>query len=323
MIEVSHISKKYGDHYALKDLSFRTKRCGVYGLLGANGAGKTTTLSILTGCLAPDTGKVSIDGSDILLAPREAKGKLGYLPELPPLYPEMTPLEYLSFVCRAKGIAKERQDEEIKKVIEHPATALKPMLHRLIKNLSKGYKQRVGLAAALLGEPEVLVLDEPTVGLDPKQIIEIRELVKSYGKEHLVLISSHILSEIDRLCDRVLILSHGELVAQNTPEALSKSAEKNTTLHLTVKAEPSAAEKALFELRSTADVLVEPQEKGLCSVTLSYELREDLREKVFFCFCREGLPILEMNQQTASLEDVFLELSGEKTEKAKEGGADE
>ncbi len=322
MIEVSHISKKYADHYALRDLSFRTERHGVYGLLGANGAGKTTTLSILTGCLAPDTGSVSIDGLDIFEHAEAAKQKLGYLPEIPPLYPDMTPLEYLSFVCRAKGIEKSRRDGELKKVIESRATALKPMLHRLIKNLSKGYKQRVGLAAALLGEPEVLILDEPTVGLDPKQIIEIRDLVKEYGKKHLVLISSHILSEMDLLCDRVLILSHGQLVAQNTPDALSQKAKKNTTLELTVKASPEAALAALQALKNHGEIFSEAAQDGQSLVRLSYKLQEDLRERVFFAFCDAKIPILQMNQESASLEEVFLELSTNDTQTLQEEGED-
>lgn len=309
MIKVRNLNKSYGDHAAVKNLSFNVEKGTVYGFLGANGAGKTTTLSILTGCLAPDSGSVTVDGKDLFAHPDEVKRKIGYLPEVPPLYPDMTPLEYLSFVCEAKGIAKEQRDDQLRKVIHD--LSLKKMLHRLIKNLSKGYKQRVGMAAALLGEPEILILDEPTVGLDPVQIIEIRDLLKEYGKNHTVILSSHILSEIDRICDRVLILSHGELVAEDRPEQLSRSFLGSTALELEVKGSKEAVLSVLKPFHNKITVEAARTEGKQVKLTLRYPSSEDRREEVFFAFAAARLPILSMQCCQASLEQIFLELNGE------------
>ena len=218
MIEVSHLTKKYGPRTAVEDLSFTVEDGVVYGFLGPNGAGKSTTMNIITGCLAATSGTVTIDGYDIFDRPKEAKSRIGYLPELPPVYPDMTPAEYLSFVADARKVPAAEKEEQIDRAIR--VTDIADVKDRLIKNLSKGYRQRVGIAQALLGKPSVIILDEPTVGLDPRQIIEIRELIRSLGKKHTVILSSHILSEVQAVCDKILIINKGKLIACDTPENL-------------------------------------------------------------------------------------------------------
>ncbi len=220
MIEVSHLTKRYGSHTAVSDLSFIIEKGQIYGLLGPNGAGKSTTMNIITGCLAASEGTVTIGGHDIFEAPKQAKALIGYLPEQPPVYTDRTPREYLTFVARAKGVAKAEVKDQVAKVMEE--TRITPVADRLIRNLSKGYRQRVGIAQALLGDPEVIILDEPTVGLDPRQMIEIRELIRQLGKDRTVILSSHILSEVQNLCSTILIISQGKLVAMDTPENLER-----------------------------------------------------------------------------------------------------
>ena len=234
MIEVSHLTKRYGAHTAVSDLSFTIEAGQIYGFLGPNGAGKSTTMNIMTGCLAASSGEVRIGGYDIFENSAEAKKLLGYLPEQPPLYLDRTPREYLTFVGRAKGLSGTRLEEQIERVMSVTQTG--DVANRLIKNLSKGYRQRVGIAQALLGDPKVVILDEPTVGLDPIQIIEIRDLIKDLGREHTVILSSHILSEVQAVCQTVLIISKGKLVACDTPENLEKLFAGSTTVELTVEA---------------------------------------------------------------------------------------
>ena len=220
MIEVKHLCRKYGEHRAVDDLSFTIENGYVYGFLGPNGAGKSTTMNMITGCLAATSGQVLIDGYDIFEDAQEAKKRIGYLPEIPPLYQDMTVREFLNFVAKAKGVPKQALDEQLFSVVS--LAGLEEVEERLIKNLSKGYKQRVGIAQALLANPEIIILDEPTVGLDPKQIIEVRDLIRELGKDHTVILSSHILSEVRSVCDRILIISKGKLVANDTPENLEK-----------------------------------------------------------------------------------------------------
>ena len=233
MIEVRNLTKKYGDHLAVNDLSFTIEKGKIYGLLGPNGAGKSTTMNIITGCLAATSGTVLIDGHDIFEEPIEAKRHIGYLPEQPPLYTDMTAAEYLDFVARAKGMpydAALRQEKEVMQL-----TGIEPVKDRLLKNLSKGYRQRVGIAQAMLGDPDVIILDEPTVGLDPKQIIEIRDLIKKLGSIKTVILSSHILAEISAVCDHVMIISHGRLVADDSIEDLENSVNSANDLSLKVR----------------------------------------------------------------------------------------
>lgn len=269
MIEVKDLTKRYGKNVAVDHLNFRVKKGQIYGFLGPNGAGKTTTMNMLTGYLAASEGKILIDGHDISEEPMEARRCIGYLPEIPPLYLNMTPLEYLEFAAELKGLPKEQQDDAVRKVMEQ--TQIWDMQDRLIRNLSKGYRQRVGLAQALLGDPKVLILDEPMVGLDPKQIIEIRELIRSLGKKHTVILSSHILSEITSICDHVMIISHGKLVASDTPENLGHYMKNSDMMELQIRGSREACEKA-----------------------------RELLKKV------KGL---EIKTAAASLEDVFLELT--------------
>ena len=234
MIEVSHLTKRYGGHTAVSDLSFTIEKGQIYGFLGPNGAGKSTTMNIMTGCLAASEGEVRIDGHDIFEEPQQAKRLIGYLPEQPPLYLDRTPREYLTFVGRAKGIKDKTLPEQIGRVME--VTQITDVADRLIKHLSKGYRQRVGIAQALLGDPEVVILDEPTVGLDPKQIIEIRSLIQSLGQKHTVILSSHILSEVQAVCQTILIISKGHLVACDTPENLERLFSGSAAVDLTVEA---------------------------------------------------------------------------------------
>ena len=233
MIEVNNLVKRYGDHTAVDHLSFKIEKGKIYGFLGPNGAGKSTTMNIITGYIASTEGTVSIDGHDILEEPEKARKCIGYLPEQPPLYFDMTVLEYMRFAADLKKIPKNKKNEMIEEVMDR--VKITDMKNRLIKNLSKGYRQRVGLAQAILGYPEVIILDEPTVGLDPKQIIEIRDLIKDLRQKHTVILSSHILSEVSAVCDYVLIISHGKLVASDTPENLSKLAAGSNNLSLVVK----------------------------------------------------------------------------------------
>ncbi len=283
VIEVSGLTKRYGKNTAVDHLSFRVKKGQIYGFLGPNGAGKTTTMNMLTGYLAPTEGQIRIDGHDISEEPVEARRCIGYLPEIPPLYLDMTPLEYLRFAAELKGVAKEKRESEVERVMEK--TQIQDMQERLIRHLSKGYRQRVGLAQALLGDPEVLILDEPMVGLDPKQIIEIRELIRSLGKKHTVILSSHILSEITSICDHVMIISHGKLTASDTPENLSHYMKNSDVCELKIRGSREACDQARELLKRV---------KGL-----------------------------EITASAASLEDVFLELTSSEPEKDEEAKPEE
>lgn len=311
MIEVKGLTKQYGSHTAVSDLTFTVDNGQIYGLLGPNGAGKTTTMNIITGCLAASSGQVRIDGHDIFEEPDAAKRLIGYLPEMPPLYQDMTPKEYLEFVARAKGVKKADLQEQLQQVIQ--VTQIIDVQNRLIKNLSKGYKQRVGIAQALLGDPEIIILDEPTVGLDPKQIIEIRALIKTLGKTHTVILSSHILSEVRAICDSILILSNGKLVASDTPENLEKLFAGSSTMELTVKASREEARQALAAITGITQIdYANGKSEDLTDITLCYGKGTAPAEQIFFAFCRLKRPILKMTETHVSLEDIFIELTSEK-----------
>ena len=280
MIEVKNLVKKYGDHIAVDHLSFTVEEGHIYGFLGPNGAGKSTTMNMITGYIGPTEGSIMINGHDMLENPEEAKKCIGYLPEIPPLYTDMTPLEYLRFAAELKGIAKNKRKEEVEKVIAD--ARLEDMKDRLIRNLSKGYKQRVGLAQALLGYPEVIILDEPTVGLDPAQIIEMRGLIRSLGKKHTVILSSHILSEISAVCDDVLILSHGKLVASDTTDNLGKLMEDKVTLHLTVKGDEETIKGALDSVEGVENIEYrESDEKDCVDVMIQSDPKTEIRDMIF------------------------------------------
>ena len=312
MIEVSNLVKKYGDHTAVDHLSFQIEKGKIYGFLGPNGAGKSTTMNMITGYIASTEGKVMIDGHDILEEPEAAKKCIGYLPEMPPLYFDMTVLEYMKFAADLKKIPRNQKDKQIKEVMD--MVKITDMKDRLIKNLSKGYRQRVGLAQAILGYPEVIILDEPTVGLDPKQIIEIRDLIKGLKQKHTVILSSHILSEVRAVCDYVLIISHGKLVASDTPDNLERLAAGSNSLLMKVKGEKDTIRKALETIESVTGVEMSyDSDEKLWKTKLSIQENVDIREKVFYAMAKANCPIYEMQVKRVSLEDVFLELTeGEK-----------
>ncbi len=314
MIEVIDLTKRYGDHTAVDHLSFKVEKGQIYGFLGPNGAGKSTTMNMITGYLAASEGTVTIDGHDVQQEPEEAKKRIGYLPELPPLYMDMTVEEYLRFAAELKKVPRAERKEQVEKVMG--MTRVTDMRGRLIKNLSKGYRQRVGLAQALLGSPEVLILDEPSVGLDPKQIIEIRDLIRELGKNHTIILSSHILSEVSAVCDHIMIISHGKLVASDSPEGLQKLMSGAGELKLTVKGSYEALQEALSGMAGIQEMEQlpgNPQDisNGCCNVLIKTEREQDIREALFYLLAEKRLPIMSMALSRRSLEDIFLELTGE------------
>ena len=310
MIEINHLVKKYGSHVAVDDLSLTVEPGRIYGFLGPNGAGKSTTMNIITGYLAATGGEVKINGFDVLKQPEEAKKCVGYLPELPPLYMDMTVKEYLDFVAELKKIEKSLRAGYVKEVME--ITKTEEVSGRLIRNLSKGYRQRVGFAQAVLGYPEILILDEPTVGLDPKQIIEIRDLIKELGKKHTIILSSHILSEISAVCDHVFIISHGKLVASDSTENLLERMTGAQEIELLVKAEEDTAETAIREIAQVERCeKTESKEDGAVQLLVTAKKDADVREAIYHTCVEHHMPILEMKAASKSLEDVFLELTSQ------------
>lgn len=310
MIAVKNLTKKYGDIAAVRDVSFTMEKGRVYGFLGPNGAGKSTTMNIITGCLAATAGSVTIDGLDIYEDAVDAKKKIGYLPELPPLYTDMTPDEYLLFVGRAKGLRGDALYREVERVEKR--TGLTELRARLIWNLSKGYRQRVGIAQAILGDPEIIILDEPTVGLDPLQIIEIRELVRELGENHTVILSSHILSEISAVCDYVIIIAHGEIVAADTIENLTTLYAGKSTVDLDVRGDRERILSLLDGYPEITSREITDGAGGLTHLRLTLSGNEDIRESLFYRFADARLPILSMQYEEVTLEKVFLSLTEEK-----------
>ena len=285
MIAVEHLTKRYGSFTAVDDISFTLEQGHIYGFLGPNGAGKSTTMNMMTGCLAATAGSVTIDGLDIFEQAREAKKLLGYLPEIPPLYPEQTPEEYLRFVAEAKGLPKAQIDTQVAKALAE--TRLEPMANRLIRHLSKGYRQRVGIAQALLGDPHYIILDEPTVGLDPLQIIEIRDLIHELGQTHTVILSSHILSEVQAICESVLIIAHGKLVAFDTPQNLENRLTSGGRLTLSADCSAEALHRILAAVPAVCDCRLLTAEEGRCKAQL--EITGDASEAckaLFFAFAK-------------------------------------
>lgn len=307
MIEVKDLVKKYGNHVAVDHLNFTVEKGKIYGFLGPNGAGKSTTMNIMTGYLGATEGEVLIDGHNILEEPELAKKSIGYLPEIPPLYTEMTVLEYLDFASDLKKIPKNEKEEAVQETMR--LTKLDDVEERLIKNLSKGYKQRVGLAQAILGFPDIIILDEPTVGLDPKQIIEIRELIRNLAKQHTVILSSHILAEVREVCDYIMIISKGKLVASDTPENLERLMVGEATIELEIKAKDSETLKILNSVKSVSNWSGKENADGNLEVEIKVQGEEDIREELFFAFAKAECPILTMKKTQVSLEQVFLELT--------------
>lgn len=312
MIEVKDLVKKYDNHLAVDHLTFTVPKGQILGFLGPNGAGKSTTMNIITGYISATSGSITINGHDIYEEPEEAKKSIGYLPEQPPVYMDMTVREYLQFVAELKRIPKKEREAQIENVLEKTKTA--EVAGRLIKHLSKGYRQRVGIAQAILGNPEVIILDEPTVGLDPMQIIEIRDLMKMLAKEHTVILSSHILSEISAVCDTVMIINKGKLVVSDTVENLPKHLNAQNSCHVVVKASKEQVEDLFAALDGIREITIGQENEELVKVSLTTDADYDIREHVFYACADAGLPILEMVNATRNLEDIFLELTQEVTD---------
>ena len=309
MIEVRDLVKRYGRHTAVDHLSFTVEGGQAYGFLGPNGAGKSTTMNIMTGYLGPTEGEVLVDGHSMTEEPEAAKGRIGYLPEQPPLYADMTVEEYLSFAAALKRVPARDREEELERVAG--LTMLTGVEGRLIRNLSKGYRQRVGIAQALLGDPEIVILDEPTVGLDPKQIIEIRALIRDLARAHTVILSSHILAEVQAVCDRILIIHHGRMVASGTPEELERDLAGDRFLQVTLQ---TGAERGLALLRGIPGAGPAELLPGAAEGESTFRLESaggDLREAVFRACVREDVPLLGLHAGGMTLEDVFLQLTAD------------
>lgn len=318
MIEVKNITKCYGNTKAVDNVSFTVESGEILGFLGPNGAGKSTTMNIITGYLSSSSGTVTVDGCEILDDPKGVKSKIGYLPEIPPLYLDMTVQKYLEFMFDLKKVKldKEEHIEEVCRLVK-----ISSVTHRLIKNLSKGYKQRVGLAQAILGNPPVLILDEPTVGLDPKQIIEIRNLVKSLGKKHTVILSSHILSEVQAICDRVVIISNGRVVADETTEGLSKKLAKSNRLLIEVEGSKSKIIDAISAISDVKSVKTERElSEGVYEFSVDVKEDADIRRKLFFALADARMPILKLQSDGITLEEAFLKLTTDTKYSSRKGG---
>ena len=310
MIEVKNLTKKYGNHIAVDNLSFKVESGRIYGFLGPNGAGKSTTMNIITGYLAATDGTVTIGGYNIQTEPEKAKAKVGYLPEMPPLYAEMTVKEYLDFVAELKNVPKSERQEQVEKVMEE--THITDMSGRLIRNLSKGYKQRVGMAQAILGDPEVLIFDEPSVGLDPKQIIEVRDLIRKLGEKHTVILSSHILSEVSAVCDHIMIISKGKLVADGSPEELQNMMGGKAEIEITVLGDASEAAKILKNAEGVDDVIADGNDRqGNGKIRVVSAINVDAREAVSLKLAENRIAVMGMERREKSLEDIFLELTSQ------------
>lgn len=310
MIEVKNLVKKYGSHAAVNDLSFTVETGKVVGFLGPNGAGKSTTMNMITGYIAPTEGEVLIDGIDIMDEPELAKENIGYLPEIPPLYPDLRVREYLSFVAELKKVPKKERDIEVHKIMSKTKTL--DVSERLIKHLSKGYKQRVGLAGAMIGNPDILILDEPTVGLDPSQIIEMRELIRELSKNHTVLLSSHIMQEISAVCDEIIIINEGKMITKDTPENITKKMVDTNGVHIVAKGDKTKLKEALRTVSGIKNVSYDNEkdnEKETTGLTIYCAEDEDIRVELFYAFAKAECPIIEMNKLDTSLEDAFLALT--------------
>ncbi|NLH95780.1 MAG: ATP-binding cassette domain-containing protein [Clostridiaceae bacterium] len=313
MIEIQNLTKRYGQITAVNNISFTVDKGEILGFLGPNGAGKSTTMNIITGYIPSTEGTVKVDGYDILESPREVKKRIGFLPEQPPVYMDMTVIDYLNFVADLKKVDKKQKRSQISDIME--LVKIGDHRNRLIKNLSKGYKQRVGLAQALVGSPEVLILDEPTVGLDPKQIIEIRKLIKALGKEHTIILSSHILPEVSAVCERIVIINKGEIAAIDTPENLSKGLGSASKLTATISGPRSSVENAIREIYGVKYVeATSSRDSDTTTYVIESDKDVDIRKPLFFAMARLGYPIIELKSLSMSLEDIFLQIVTEEKE---------
>ena len=308
MIEVRNLVKKYDDYLAVDHISFDIEEGKIYGFLGPNGAGKSTTLNMITGCLSSTEGTIKIKGYDIDEEPKKAKKHIGYLPELPPLYPDMTAREYLKFVAEIKGVPKEERAPHIEEVMKKARIA--HVADRQMKQLSKGYRQRVGIAQAIIGYPEIIILDEPTVGLDPRQIIEIREWIKELAMEHTVILSSHILSEVSAICDRIMIINNGRMLANDTPDNLDKMLEGMNRLSVTARCDEIKAKEILKKADYiSGSAIRKSDEENAVDIEIDFDRDADRREEVFMLFAGEKCPLIRMNYERMSLEDIFISIT--------------
>ena len=313
MIEVKNITKKYGSFTAVDNISFKIEEGEIIGLLGPNGAGKSTTMNMITGYIEPTEGEIKVEGYDISKKPKKAKAQIGYMPEGVPLYSDLTVKEFVTYMAELKKVDRKTRKEKVEKIIEQ--TGLKDVEKKLTRNLSRGYKQRVSMAGALVGEPKILILDEPTVGLDPKQITEIRALIKELGKTHTIILSSHILSEVSQICNKVIIINKGKIVAIDTPENLEKKVESNNTTYVTVEDTENKIETMKEKIPEIKDIkLIKENEDGTKEYVLESDKDIDLRKIVFNEFAKENITIFEMKKADTTLEDAFMKLieGGEK-----------
>ena len=324
MIEVKNVTKKYGKAVAVEDISFTINDGEIVGLLGPNGAGKSTTMNILTGYIEQTSGEVTIEGYNTLKKPKKAKMQIGYMAEGVPLYTDLTVKEFVTYMAELKGIPSKEKKEKVKKVLD--ATGLAEVSNKLTKNLSRGYKQRVSMAGALVGDPKVIILDEPTVGLDPKQVTEIRALIKELGKEHTVILSSHILSEVSQICNRVIIINKGEIVAIDTPENLENKVVNENSVYVTVEDPENKMENIKEKLEKVKEIkLVNENEDKTKKYIIKAENEVDIRKEIFETLAKEGITIFEMKKADATLEDAFMKLINTEEpipseESKKEGG---
>ncbi len=317
MIQVKDVTKKYGNFIAVKNLNFEIKHGEVIGFLGPNGAGKSTTMNMLTGFIEPSEGSIIINGKDIVKKAREAKKNIGYMPENVPLYLDLTVREFVTYMAELKLVQRKERKKQVEEIIK--ATGLEDVKNKLIRNLSRGYKQRVSMAGALVGKPEILILDEPTVGLDPKQIIEIRELIKSLGKDHTVIISSHILSEISQICEKVIIINKGEIVAIDTPENLEKLVNENNSIIVTVEDKENKMPELSEKVEEISKVeLVKDNEDGTKQYVVFPKDNIDLRKTLFDVMPKENITIFELRKSEATLEEAFIKLINKNEKGGKE-----
>ncbi len=314
MIEVKNITKKYGSFVALDNVSFKIEKGEIIGLLGPNGAGKSTTMNIITGYIEPTEGEVTVDGINMLKRPKKAKREIGYMPEGVPLYYDLTVKEFVNYMAELKKVNKKERKQKVANIIE--STGLKEVQNKLIRNLSRGYKQRVSMAGALVGEPQILILDEPTVGLDPKQITEIRSLIKKLGKNHTVILSSHILSEVSQICDKVIIINKGKLIAIDTPNNLEDKVANDNSVYVTVEDPENKMENIKEKIPEIKEVkLILENEDKTKQYSIKGEGNVDLRKIIFELFAKEGITIFEMKKADTTLEDAFMQLIEEGGEK--------
>lgn len=312
MIEVKNLVKRYGDRNVVDHLSFTVGKGQIVGFLGPNGAGKSTTMNIITGYISPTEGEVTVNGYDIYDEPEKVKASIGYLPEQPPLYPDMKVGEYLNFVSNLKGVKSSDKEKTVRKVMR--ATKIQDVSERLIKHLSKGYKQRVGLAGAMIGDPEILILDEPTVGLDPKQILEIRNLIRELSKEHTILLSSHIMQEVSAVCNQIMIINQGKMILSDVPENIPGHIAQTNDLTFKAKGNKDLIKSIIEKIEHiTYSKVLGTGEAEVYQIELSSPAEFDPREEIFYAFAEAKCPILEMNLKVPTLEEVFLRLTGEGT----------